>query len=282
MKNLGYDITSVQNQLINLSPEDLRKIREELPKMWADFGDELSGSLDTIIDLEDKIEEIGLRLQEGLTQVSFDDIYSNFLDVLMDMDSSNEDLADNFEKYMQKAILNSMLLDNYKEKIKGWYAAFAKANEDDAGITKDEYDKLQEDWSSMVTDALKERDRLKELFDWKSEEEKQSSSKGGFTAMSQDSADELNGRFTYNNVVLEQLRGEALSQSEALNYLRANLGEVLLTTKDTRNIADEIRTIQVNSYLELQEIRENTGSIIKPIKQMASDIQEVKRNTSKL
>lgn len=282
LKNLGYDITSVQNQLINLSPEDLRKIREELPKMWADFGDELSGSLDTIIDLEDKIEEIGLRLQEGLTQVSFDDIYSNFLDVLMDMDSSNEDLADNFEKYMQKAILNSMLLDNYKEKIKGWYAAFAKANEDDAGITKDEYDKLQEDWSSIVTDALKERDRLKELFDWKSEEEKQSSSKGGFTAMSQDSADELNGRFTYNNVVLEQLRGEALSQSEALNYLRANLGEVLLTTKDTRNIADEIRTIQVNSYLELQEIRENTGSIIKPIKQMASDIQEVKRNTSKL
>lgn len=282
LKNLGYDITSVQNQLINLSPEDLRKIREELPKMWADFGDELSGSLDTIIDLEDKIEEIGLRLQEGLTQVSFDDIYSNFLDVLMDMDSSNEDLADNFEKYMQKAILNSMLLDNYKEKIKGWYAAFAKANEDDAGITKDEYDKLQEDWSSIVTDALKERDRLKELFDWKSEEEKQSSSKGGFTAMSQDSADELNGRFTYNNVVLEQLRGEALSQSEALNYLRANLGEVLLTTKDTRNIADEIRTIQVNSYLELQGIRENTGSIIKPIKQMASDIQEVKRNTSKL
>lgn len=57
---------------------------------------------------------------------------------------------------------------------------------------------------------------------------------------------------------------------------------ILLVNTESRNIADEIRTIQVNSYLELQEIRENTGAIIKPIKDMAADIAEVKKNTSKL
>ena len=48
------------------------------------------------------------------------------------------------------------------------------------------------------------------------------------------------------------------------------------------NIADETHTILANSYLELQQIRENTGEIIKPIKQIQKDIEEVKRNTSRL
>ncbi len=45
------------------------------------------------------------------------------------MDSSSEEFANNFEKYMPKAILNSMLIDNYKSRINEWYKAFAKANE---------------------------------------------------------------------------------------------------------------------------------------------------------
>ena len=43
------------------------------------------------------------------------------------------------------------------------------------------------------------------------------------------------------------------------------------------NISDETRTILANSYLELQQIRENTGEIVKPIKQMQKDMEEVKR-----
>ena len=49
-----------------------------------------------------------------------------------------------------------------------------------------------------------------------------------------------------------------------------------------RDIAEETRNIIAQSYLELQQISENTGEIIKPIKQMQLDIAEVKRNTSRL
>lgn len=65
-------------------------------------------------------------LNESLTQVSFDDVFSSFLDALSDMDSSSEEFANNFEKYMQKAILNSMLIDNYKSRINEWYKALLK------------------------------------------------------------------------------------------------------------------------------------------------------------
>ena len=43
-----------------------------------------------------------------------------------------------------------------------------------------------------------------------------------------------------------------------------------------------MRNIIAQSYLELQQISENTGEIIKPIKQMQLDIAEVKRNTSRI
>ena len=48
------------------------------------------------------------------------------------------------------------------------------------------------------------------------------------------------------------------------------------------DIGTDIRDILANSYLELQQINENTGEIVKPIKQMQQDIAEVKRNTAKL
>lgn len=110
----------------------------------------------------------------------------------------------------------------------------------------------------------------------------QNASSKGFTTMSQESANELNGRFTA--VYESNLRIEATEQQQtvAITELRGSIS--VLTSQITKmcNIADETRTILANSYLELQQIRENTGEIIKPIKQIQTDIAEVKRNTSRL
>lgn len=280
---IGYDFFGGKRMygLFDLSVEQMAKLRKDSPEFWAKLDDDVRQYLDQIIAGNEKIEEMKELLNENLTQMSFDDVHSNFLDMLMDMDNSAEDMAENFQDYLQKAILNSMLVKNYQSRLRGWYDEFAEANKD-GEITKNEYDKLKSQWDTVSKDIFKERDALADMFGWEGEGKKQESSKGGFSAMSQDTGDELNGRFTYNNVLLEEIKGEILRRSDDSKYLKANFTEVILTAKDIRDIADEIRTIQVNSYLELQEIRENTGTIIKPIKQMASDIQEVKRNTSKL
>ena len=110
----------------------------------------------------------------------------------------------------------------------------------------------------------------------------QNASSKGFTTMSQESANDLNGRLTA--VYESNLRIEATEQQQtvAITELRGSIS--VLTSQITKmcNIADETRTILANSYLELQQIRENTGEIIKPIKQIQTDIAEVKRNTSRL
>ena len=42
-----------------------------------------------------------------------------------------------------------------------------------------------------------------------------------------------------------------------------------------KNIAEESRAIIADSYLELQLIRENTGAIIKPIKEMNDKMDRI-------
>lgn len=281
---IGYDFFDGKRMygLFDLSVEQMATLRKDSPEFWAKLDDDVRQYLDQIIAGNEKIEEMKELLNENLTQVSFDSLQSDYLDMLMNLDSSNLELAENFQEYLQKSILNSMLVSKYQGRLRGWYDQFARANEDKEGITRWEYDKLQDQWNKIAKDALKERDAMMDMFGWESEGKKQDASRGGFATMSVDQADSLDGRFTYNNVLLEQLKGETLSQTETMNYLKADLGEVLLTTKGTRDIADEIRTIQVNSYLELQEINEHTGNTVKELKKIAIDIQEVKRNTSKL
>ena len=100
--------------------------------------------------------------------------------------------------------------------------------------------------------------------------------------MSQDTGAELNGRFTALQVSGENILSQTGAQTELIGLLNTNVGDIRVDLWDMRNIADEVRTIQVNSYLELQEIRQNTGSIIKPIQKIAQDIEEVKMNTKSL
>ena len=112
--------------------------------------------------------------------------------------------------------------------------------------------------------------------------QQQSASSKGFTTMSQDTADELNGRFTA--LYESNLRIEATGQQQAaaVNQLCSYISSLNIQSTGIYNISDESRTILVNSYLELQQIRENTGEIVKPIKNISSKIDNIERKVQNL
>ena len=147
-------------------------------------------------------------------------------------------------------------------------------------LTADEISDLRKDWNDIIKAATEEAKNIDSIIG--SSSSSQESTKKGFATASQDSIDELNGRFTAGQIAWEETKNQNILQSQSLNILTVKADSILSINTDTRNIADEIRTIQANSFLELQGIRENTGAIIKPIKDMAADIAEVKKNTSKL
>lgn len=274
--------------LFDLTAAQLEKLKEDAPTFWAKLSDETKEYLDNIIDGAAKIEDINKSIKEQLTQVSFDSVFDDFIDTLMDMDSSSKDFADNFANYLQKAILSSLVADKYREKLQAWYDNFAKANEED-GIDAKEYADLQAEYNKIVEDALKERDALKDLLNWTgSDSSSQSPSKGGYETMSQDTATALEGRFTAiqmstlniegyvkriaeKDTIFNSIMDSPIKQSPELTSMLTQTMTISETVKAQLANLDEIRTIQLNSYYELKDINKNTQELY-PIRQEISSM----------
>ena len=253
-------------------------------KQYADDGyQNASQYMDSYIEYWKQLEELEDAYREKLTDTSFDTVRDEFKNSLLDMESDAEDFAEDFEKMMQQAVVESMMSDTYAKRLKEWYKNFADSMTDGT-LTETEQSDLKSQWDQMVSDALAERDAIMQAMGWESSSsEQQSASSRGFgTEMTHEDAGELSGRFTA--VYESNLRIEAAEQQQtvAITELRGSISALTAQTSGIYNIADETRTILANSYLELQQIRENTGEIVKPIKQIQADIAEVKRNTSRL
>ena len=194
--------------------------------------------------------------------MSFDSLYDSFVDTLMDMDASAEDFADKFSEYMMRAVLSNQVGETMKEELERWYERFAGYMEDGT-LTDMERADLKGWWDSMVDEGMSLRDQLAQAIGYEGDggDEGQQASAGYELSTSQESVDILNGRL--NAVYEAELRIE-------------KNGELLYS------VADEARGIIGQSFLELQQISENTGAIIVPIQKMQKDIEQVKKNTSRL
>lgn len=268
--------------LFDLTVEQLEKLKSDAPTFWADMDDDVREYLNSIIEGEAKIEEIQNQVKEQLTQTTFDSVFDSFVDTLMDMDSSAKDFAEDFSEYMQRAILTNMVGEKFSKELQDWYDSFAEAGKDEEGITKRDMEELRKQYEEIVDAAVAERNKLAEIFGWTGEATQQSASSRGFQAMSQDTGEELNGRFTALQIAGEEIKNQSIAQSQSLSILNTRIDTISSTSSDIRDIASETRDIIANSYLELVQISENTGAIVKPVQQIQKDIAEVKKNTSKL
>lgn len=289
-ENVMAEFTGTDS-LWQMSPEQMDLLRQnvDLWQKMADsgkggYGNAVVDALDEYADLAGNLEELKEGLFEQLTGISFDSMYDSFTDTLMDMDASAEDFADNLSEYFMRAMLSDKIGNMYSQKLENWWNRFGESMKD-GNLSESERNSLQNEYMGYVNEALKLRDELAAAtgYDKAGSSSQQSASSRGFgTEMTHEDAGELSGRFTA--VYESNLRIETAEQQQtiAITELRGSIGSLTSQATGLYNIADETRTILANSYLELQQIRENTGEIVKPIKQMQADIAEVKRNTSRL
>lgn len=239
-----------------------QQIKEEQAKKKSDDS--------RIKEWQQQLEEINQTIEDNkekaVDAIFGEDLQSaieNFASAYAEAWASGEDRAqsakDTVKKMMQQmvtesikaAIRSSSAMEDIRQKLQQFYA--------DDVLSGWEQDYIY----NMAEELQKELD---EQFGWADslmggDKKQQSATSRGFETMTQDQASEFNGRFTALNE--SSLRQESIQQGIS-------------------NIADDARNIIAQSYLELQQISENTGEIIKPIKQMQLDIAEVKRNTSRL
>ena len=278
---VGQKITA-EYQLWDLSSEQIEKILsdEKLVSVLDTVNKDFVTYLQNIVDYGEQLTEIAQKEKEAITGIGFDEFKNGYADLLSDLDSTNEDFANNFEKYLQKAIFQSLIANEYKDKIKELYDAWANYGKD--GLSSDEAREIRDMQAQLTDSLLAEREQLMKDFGWSLSTEQQSASSKGFQAMSQDTGEELNGRFTALQIAGEEIKNQNIIQSQSLNLLTVKADALLSINTETRNIADDTRDLIAQSYLELVQISENTGAIVKPIIQIQKDMAEVKNNTSKL
>ena len=191
--------------LWSLSPEEMKALRSNVD-MWTQiqntgkggYGGRLTEKLDDYIDQAGKLEELTDQLYEGLTGISFDGMYSSFIDNLMNMKYGAKDAAEDISEYFMRAMLSNKIGEMYSDKLKGWWEKFGKAMEDNE-LTEAERNALMEEYMRYMDEALALRDNLAAATGYDKTQQggtSQSAKAGGFTAMTQDQGTKLEGMFT--------------------------------------------------------------------------------------
>lgn len=257
---VGQKITA-EYQLWDLSSEQIEKILsdEKLVSVLDTVNKDFVTYLQNIVDYGEQLTEIAQKEKEAITGIGFDEFKSGYADLLSDLDSTNEDFADNFEQHLQKAIFQSLLANKYKEQIQRLYDSWAEYGKD--GITSDEAQALRNMQQNLTNSLLAERDKLMQDFGWQSDSTREASQKGIATA-SQDSVDENNGR-------LAVMQGHTYSINENVNRMANGIDSLLnyassgisLTT-DIERTAKAIESQSRDALNHLANIDSYTSNLV--------------------
>lgn len=250
-KNVKSDFNG---DLFSLSPEEMKLLRGNVA-IWehientgkGNYGGRLTEKLNDYIDQAGKLEELSDKLKENLTQISFDSMKDSFISELMDMSKSAQDFADDFSEMMQKALLSYSMEDLINGDLKKLYDDWAKAIKDNDGkLTETDIDAFNKRYDDIVQEGLKRRDEWAKVTGYTgSSSSSQTATSGGWASMGQDTADELNGRFT-----ALQIAGESIAQNMTTTI--SQMESIVTLGISTNGAVLEIRNMMImtNSYLE--------------------------------
>lgn len=166
---------------------------EKFVSVLTDVNSEFIDYIQNIGSYADQLEEIASKEQEAITVIGFDAFKDGYFDLISDLESTNEDLADNLEKNLQNAFFRSLIANKYNSQIKALYDNWVKLGED--GLTRDEVDSLREQNQAMVDQMIKDREELMNTFGWPASGSgsSQSPGSGALTTMSQESISTFEG-----------------------------------------------------------------------------------------
>lgn len=288
-KEVDKAFSTDASELIEQQNEMLEQQKVLIQQQIAEEKDKKKTDDDRIKEWEEQLEAINEQIgeneekaKEAITGTSVMSAIDEFAQAYADAWTNGTNAAEASTKAVQSLIKTS-LLEFLKKKLSPDVEEFMSKMADYMA------DGILSPWEKAQLDGLKDKmdatasnyyNQVGDYFKEEEPQEQQSATSKGFESMSQDTADELNGRFTALQENGIRLEAESQKQTIAITELKGSVSALIAQASGIYNIADETRTILANSYLELQQIRENTGVVIKPITQMQKDIQEMK-NTIK-
>ena len=247
---VGKSVTSASD-FFSLTSEEMWKASTYASTAYAKLKDladngyaDAAQFMDEYIALWQEVEDAQEEYFEKLTATNFDSIESSFRSLLADMNSNASDFAAAFEEMMLEAVINSLMADKYASMLESWYQQFAEAMESDGGLSASEKEALKESYMSIYSSANEELQELIDALGIDTDliEEGGTSS---WTSMGQDTADELNGRFTALQIAGEEVSAYTSAMADTLTTISTLQSGAGNTLSEMRNLM-----VTGNGYLE--------------------------------
>lgn len=242
-----------QRNILQMSSEQLRKLYEDssMAQFWAElkqYGGDFYDIIMRIVNEQENLESVADTLNERLTFRSFDDVKSSFSEMLSDMGKDAKDFSEDIEDNFQNAIVRTFVYSKYQAKLKAFYERWADAMKGD--LNAGELETLRTEYMNIVNDAINERNQIADALGFKKAATEQNSTSGGFQTMSQDTANELNGRFT----------------------------AIQMDVSSVRQMMAELQGISLNNMGYLEDIAKNTFQLY----EMNERLGKIEQNTARL
>lgn len=281
-KSIEKAFSADASKLIEQQNTLLEQKKKNLELMLIEEKAKKNADEDQIAEYEAQLEELDATIQENkdkaVEAIAGQDVMSaidSFANAYAEAWANGEDAAEASTKAVRNMLKNSLI-----EFLKGQLSDEVESfNKKLAEVMKDG---VIEPWEENELDALKDKmDReAQELYEqtskyWQDEEEsesQQAASRKGYETLSEDTGNELVGRATAqyeSNLRMEAAMMEVRDMVKTIADLKGDSEQVSI-----RDIAAESRNIIADSFLELQQIRENTGAIIKPIKNLSEKMDK--------
>lgn len=218
--------------MLNLSAEDFRLIQTELPYFWASLDEEWTASINKGLEALDQIEEVNEKANEIRLGFSKDDFTSSFSDTLTDGLDSVEDFAESMEEMIRQSIINGIVFDQEtKDQLEKLYADMAKVSQTETMTEEQKAQKLKElgDEAQKLYEAkAQQAQELMDAAGLSTSDADREADTAGFSGMTQDTAEELNGRFTaiqgHTYLITQTVQNLLTGQSALANTIGAIAG----------------------------------------------------------
>lgn len=252
--------------LWKLNDQDIKELAKNT-ELLSILGDELSSA---IINYANSLQEMEDTLNEqyaALLSVSYDDFYSDFVDMVSDMDTTSADFANRFGEYMRKALIQNLIASQFKDRIKKLYEAAGKAAE--SGTLEQELAGLREEWTQIAKEAREQVKLINDISGTNGASEDGSS--GSWSALGEETGRALEGRMAaihiQTTIIAEMMlmQGDRMTEMQSLSLQEFSMltemsNLVYISTNHLERIARNSDTLpSINQKLE--RIRQNTDRL---------------------
>ena len=262
-------------------PEELGGFNVEAARALLETNNQLSDEakrqLQEVIDLYDQLQEAEDQFKEYLNS-TFGEIGDSLGDSIVEAFKNGTDAMETWEQSFNnvlekvgKQMMQTLFFQKYFDQLEADLTQLYTDYGDDPNVLATKIPELLGTFFGGMDGVVGEAETWWKAYIEKAKEygfdllgndtEKQSATSRGFQTMSQDTGNELNGRFSDL-----QMKGQQI--------IDINTG--------IRDIASELRQIQVESLLELRGINENTGNTVKILKMHTSMLSKISDNTSRI